>query len=1156
MSDNPSGIIKPIWSDIPTKETGELWQNVPTTDQELLDARNARNKKEPDFKRGSFLGASIRYFNTSLGWGDQSSILTVGLVEDPKAQETFEYPYCGSFHKFEYNKWNYYGILSSVSEQRSEAGNRVFDVTLTDPRTLADGIQLVLNGFTGATNQVPNLYNIYGYLENQGYGNALVNESGMPWYLIKDSIQTLVSQSPIQFLGTSFLLDISNLPSPSLDFRIQGNTISLLSFIQEVCDITNYDFFMYFMGNLIKIGVKSKNIIYLPGSIKRFIDQSKLYKVRTESGFELANNPTNKFLIGAQVEQLYLQYNSTGLTVGDNKLSVGIIADVKTDEVEEGDGEMPEDDNPFDDTITRYWGVDEFGNAIIQKWVRAFHESNSNLKDYWVQAFRIDGRPISFPGRDFRSGYWVTVPEIKAALESQEAWETFISSMSDYAEICKDGGPDENHIYYKRKEKILGPSGALSGELRGNLFFIMRNNPDQALSLSPSDVYNYKLKASDENVATITKIYSYIRDLGSRYYGKKFMVKVPFVLAKIDEESEIQTSLEPTESGYIEESEQERAVYNGVLPDFIDFVRNEEGKITSYVRFDGGDFPHYIDLSQIPEDSFYVSGNYIYVKCSVDPKLVFLDRSTAFSPRAVIELAGPVFDARDIKAEYLNICIAALAKNIDPEDLINDEEELKKVLKVGNDFILKSPVPTTFYPNLAVIPLKDNTMVYGPWYSSSSIKGKVEFEQNHDINPWSFGGFRNMNSAALAIVNEVYANSLESESGTLEIPGAPAVQLGADLIDKGPTVTDINVTVDPDNGVTTTYRMSRWNLKPGRENKHRLEMFKKVYKLQNEQKRLFRDLFKPKNPNATSNVFLPGKSFYTKRPRRVNPNSSNHIIISESVPRGGNPFRHNIVTIPSYQITNYLTDDDKWRTKAGVTFDGIFKPFSTYSGDSIYMPTFEEPEGSFADYNNLGSGNTGTSANSKRDLLNPYFSNNFYYDAIGAFFHGSGFPEKGINNGTLVKGEGGNVDFERKENIRSIGLKLPMIGVGRGVNTNDYERAGPIDFRWDSEDKVWESHAKVFAIASIGNNEIQSRHNQGYSFGWGGARIHKIVNGDLVPIMTSSGTYLDVTVYNWFSDPIPPNSWVYIAKEGYSDCWCIVSVDCNNSYPPASYPGA
>lgn len=180
-----------------------------------------------EFTQQDFLGASIRYFNTSLGWGDQSSILTVGLVEDDLLQQTFQYPYCGSFHKFQYNDWTYYGILSSINEQRSEAGNRVFDVILTDPRTLADGIQLILNGFTGATNQVPNLYNIYGYLENEGYGNALVNDSGMPWYLVKDSIQTLVAQSPIQFLGTSFLLDISNLPSPSLDFRIQGNTISL-----------------------------------------------------------------------------------------------------------------------------------------------------------------------------------------------------------------------------------------------------------------------------------------------------------------------------------------------------------------------------------------------------------------------------------------------------------------------------------------------------------------------------------------------------------------------------------------------------------------------------------------------------------------------------------------------------------------------------------------------------------------------------------------------------------------------------------------------------------------------------------------------------------------------------------------------------------------
>src|SRR5574343_952593 len=568
---------------------------------------------------------------------------------------------------------------------------------------------------------------------------------------------------------------------------------------------------MYYMGNLIKIGVKSKNIIYLPGAIKRFVDTYQLDKVRTESGFELANTPTNKFLIGAQVEQLYLQYNSTGLTIGDTRVQNGIIGDIIDNKDSGGDTdtetEEVAEDSPFDDTITRYWGVDEYGNAIVQQWINLFEATH---EDTWTQCFRVDGRPITFPGRDFRAGYWLSVPEIKAALDSQESWEAYINIMASYARENNL----EDHIYFNRDLRVLGDISET--EVSQNIYNIIGRFENR---IRPVDLSNTK-RASvyDENTATIAIIYSYIRDIASKYYGKKFMVRVPFVLAKIDENFEIQTSLEPTNSGYLEESEEERSVSNFVLPNFTDFVKDEDGKIVCYVRFDGGDNLITADVSQIPDDMIYFWNNYFYVKCSVDPKLVFLDRSTAFSPRAVIELPGPVFVANKKDQNALLIQARAIRNGRQIEELSDDEK--KQLDVIGQDLAHKSILPTTFYPNLAVIPLKDNTTVYGPWYSSSSIRGKVEFEQNHDINPWSFGGFRNMNNAALSIVNEVYANSLESESGSLEIPGAPTIQLGADLIDKGPTVTDINVTVDPDNGVTTSYRMSRWNLRPGRENKH------------------------------------------------------------------------------------------------------------------------------------------------------------------------------------------------------------------------------------------------------------------------------------------------------------------------------------------------
>ena len=65
----------------------------------------------------TFLGASIRGFNASMGWGNQTSTCTVDLVEDPANGDDFDPPVVGTAVNFDYDQWHFGGLLQSSSAQ-------------------------------------------------------------------------------------------------------------------------------------------------------------------------------------------------------------------------------------------------------------------------------------------------------------------------------------------------------------------------------------------------------------------------------------------------------------------------------------------------------------------------------------------------------------------------------------------------------------------------------------------------------------------------------------------------------------------------------------------------------------------------------------------------------------------------------------------------------------------------------------------------------------------------------------------------------------------------------------------------------------------------------------------------------------------------------
>src|SRR5688500_833390 len=112
----------------------------------------------------TFFGASIRNFTCGVGWGTSPSTLKINLVEDPVNNDSFNLIGVGDAAYFEYGDFAFGGLVQTYKRKNSFEGYPVYEVILVDPREILDGVQLIIDGYTGSTNGIPNLYNVYGYM--------------------------------------------------------------------------------------------------------------------------------------------------------------------------------------------------------------------------------------------------------------------------------------------------------------------------------------------------------------------------------------------------------------------------------------------------------------------------------------------------------------------------------------------------------------------------------------------------------------------------------------------------------------------------------------------------------------------------------------------------------------------------------------------------------------------------------------------------------------------------------------------------------------------------------------------------------------------------------------------------------------------------------
>jgi hypothetical protein len=285
-----------------------------------------------------------------------------------------------------------------------QGGTPLYDVEIRSYASLLSGSWLIIDNYVGSISTIinddiavpsltagdytgsikrgnlPNVFNVYGYLESMGFGTAGKTSNGVSALQIYNALLDLTTgtknqYSPYGFIvgkhivktdgtycttdqtiatsstGTTvnledcgicksvtaidsinrslFYLDISEVPAPPNDLYISSATINILQFINDICDGSGYDFYVSFepstnanYSGIIKIKTVSKRVQPQKEVIKTIVENlvNQGLKVSNFSyGQEFTDKNVRAMYIGGKQKRL-LQVQSIHLAVKQNSM--------------------------------------------------------------------------------------------------------------------------------------------------------------------------------------------------------------------------------------------------------------------------------------------------------------------------------------------------------------------------------------------------------------------------------------------------------------------------------------------------------------------------------------------------------------------------------------------------------------------------------------------------------------------------------------------------------------------------------------------------------------------------------------------------------------------------------------------------------------------
>lgn len=540
-----------------------------------------------------FLDSTVLSFNMSLGIGAQSeSTLNIDLVNDcgiGVTRGTGFMPY----EDFDRNLDSYGvgmpvyfpdnpqslpgfwfgGILSSWTVQKSTAG-WTYNAIIKDPRQLLENTLVIIDSVISGPVQHVNYFNVYAFWEQAtvydpnpsncaGYGNSYTNDKGMPYYRIIQTLKLMQEADKFRIFPStynkfkySFQIDFDTFPGiygrtlPQW-YRVPGPSISILQLLEDICNTLAYDFYVYLewdnsrQEHTIRVGLI--DLYYVPQSFNRIINVLEPISTDISYGQEFRNEKSKIVLLGQPVHYL-----------------------------------AASDTNDF------YFGEDlypEIGSSIPEANYLPVVPYGYDDCGFWISK-KIDNLNLSL-AKPFPSNgpYTISELDIRSAMSSYELWSA----------RAFDFNTPGTFNYWIR---TMYPSGVYNSQTVVETFANIGTSLDntRAVAKSITDGLNnptsqIAYRNQPDVVEDLKKVHNFLNNLGSTYYGKQFITRLPYkVCKKYDSESNqvIYSDIPTNAGGWINMTDDYGVPVNVLQlqePELTHF-RTEDMRIKGFARFD------------------------------------------------------------------------------------------------------------------------------------------------------------------------------------------------------------------------------------------------------------------------------------------------------------------------------------------------------------------------------------------------------------------------------------------------------------------------------------------------------------------------------------------------------------------------------------------
>ena len=707
----------------------------------------------------------------------------------------------------------------------------------------------------------------------QGFGLLGKNEHGG----YDDIRSTSVTQGGDTRYIADYVIDIREIPYTPRWYRLAGPSMNLLDMISQICVEAGCDFYVELLitksaQKVIKVRTvqrKNQPDVGGPNGIEAFISSANAGVMSKNVSRELRNENTSVFIYGGYVQTVYQQVNES--------------------------------------SIIQYWGKDSLGVHHVNCRILegCSHPpvpfTHAHEKGDW--AIKLDVRPLNLnlttpiPTPD---GYvWTSETELRLALGDFDAWYNYCL-IYDGNGGTPMGGYLKNPAIYDAAPTIEFPEDLIDeGMSKKAMAAVMENLLAGGFSVS----FKVQDPTSTQD-QDIKKIHEYIQNWADTYYGKQFLVQLPYVCYSFEQDSaQVLFSDNPTNDGGYPPEDACRVLdmpwTDGATPEPLDFFSDEQNKILPFGRYykdHTGAFPREGEWIAYTPGAFagcaapISTTTSMYVKGSVEEEpIAYTVGANTFATALwktdnPIEHSGSRVNVDELFGGYEEILFGEGSFSTEEINSLGWGIKFSPDGGGRSDGGAMSIAPKRRTPNMVAVPMKSNTTRYGPM-SWNSAPGPVSFSHDDGLVPWEYGGYgyaypiddgSKMWGAMVETARDQYSEMQCGERGSISFPGFPTRRLGEELRSQqnmmqqmtlqsdpftllkggttslkwietdnwdntfGPNITNITINIGAE-GFTTNYTLSTYSPSFGRWAKYNANKLKQTGKRRAELMRMQRE---------------------------------------------------------------------------------------------------------------------------------------------------------------------------------------------------------------------------------------------------------------------------------------------------------------------------